>query len=363
MHAAYRGVLQIQRYTDSWRNLCEYPVRVNAARVQEIALRARIEVTGSTNLERLLAEILFDIDLALFPPVKFSSLAEMRRQGKTAEVLYDGPLLHHGFLRENETESLVRTDKIYTSDILRIVMRRRSSSGTDVIAPENPTDRDIVAVTDLVLSNFVNNRPVTTDAQDCLNLVEIQHYRPRLSLSKSRITFVRNDVTVSYNPRQVEKLFTEMQKQRQQSTQPQAFSPIWPVPRGEVLPVEDYFAFQNDLPRLYGVGEAGVPASAGQEGQARALQTQGYLLLFEQFLADLTTQIGHINCFFSANPEEQATYFTRALFELPGMKQLLKRFPAGSDWSSFVADTNNSYRVALQAAVESHDQFLQHFST
>lgn len=358
VQATYRSVLQIQRYVESWRNLCEAPVRLQVARVQEIALRARIEVTGSTNLEQLLAKIFFDIDSALTPPLQFYSLAEMRDQGKTAETLYDGPLLRHGFLSTDHPDSLAHTEQIHISDILRIIMRRRSVAGTDVVTQENPTGRDIVAVTDLALSNFVNNRPITTNAQDCLRLVEVDRYRPRLSLAKSRINFVRNDVDVSYDRDQVEELFTEMQRQQQRSTQPQTFSPVWSVQRGELLPVDDYYAFQNDLPRIYGVGEIGVTDSAGLEGQARALQTQGYLLLFEQFLADLTAQLGNINRFFSANSEEQATYFTRALFELSGMEKLLNRFPVGSNWSSYVADPNNAYRLALQAAVESHDQFL-----
>ncbi|MGK7908801.1 MAG: hypothetical protein AB4040_16455 [Synechococcus sp.] len=355
---ASTGALQVHRYAESWRNLCEYPIRLKVARVQEIGLRARIEVTGSTDLEQLLAEIYFTIDLALSPLVQFSSLAEMRDLGKSAEALYDGPLLKHGFLKASDTEPLLRNDKIYTSDILRIIMRLRSSSSTDVVAQENPTGRDIVAVTDLALSNYVNNRPITTDAPNCLNLVEIDLYRPRLSLSKSRINFVRNDVEVAYDPRRVTALFDEKQSQYRGSTRPQAFSPVWPVQPGDWLPIEDYFAFQNDLPRIFGVGEGSVSWETARDLPSRTLQTQGYLLLFEQFLADLTAQLGNINRFFSANPEEQSTYFTRALFELPGMQKLLKRLPMGSDWPSYVDDPNNSYRVALRAAVESHEQLL-----
>ena len=64
---------------------------------------------------------------------------------------------------------------------------------------ENPVGRDIVAVTDLALTNFINNRPITSDAEDCLHLVEIERYRPRLSVAKSRIVIVRNDSEVSYD--------------------------------------------------------------------------------------------------------------------------------------------------------------------
>ncbi len=360
VRSAYGGAIQLQRYVDSWRNLCEVPVRLQVARQQEIALRARIEVTGSTDLEQLLADIFLAIDLALSPPRQFYSLAEMDKQGKTPENLYEGPLLLHGFLSEGSAKSLADSGKIYTSDILRIIMRRRSSAETDVVTQENPTGRDIVAVTDLALSNFVNNRPITTDAKDCLNLVEIERYRPRLSITKSRINFVRNDLEVSYDLRRVEELFNSRQLQYRGSTRNQEFSPLWSVQQGESLPVDDYYGFPNDLPRIYGVGEVGVPESAGKEAKARSLQTKGYLLLFEQFLADLTAQLGHINNFFSGDPEEQATYFTRALFDVLGTERLLKGFSGNRDlaWENYLVDPNNSYRQALRAAVESPAQFL-----
>ena len=358
VQAAYDGSRRIQQYVESWRNLGEVPVRLQVARQQEIGIRARIEVTRSTDLEQLLADIFVAIDLALSPPITFSSLAEQMQQGDTPEILFDGPLLRHGFLTATDTDTLARSGTIYTSDILRLMMQLRSSTGGDVVTQENPTGRDIVAVTDLALSNFVNNRPITTNARNCLTLVEVQRYRPRLSLAKSRITFVRNDLDIPYDLGRVADLIE--QQAQPDGGQPQSFPPLWPVPLGEALPIDDYFPFQNDLPRLYGVGETGVPASAGKQGQARSWQTKGYLLLFEQFLADLTAQLGHINTFFSADPDQQTTYFTRALFDIPGTERLLKGFSGDrdDDWDSYIADPNNPYRQALQTAAESDRQFL-----
>jgi hypothetical protein len=350
---------QLQRYLSTWRNLCEEPVRVAVAGVQEIAIRARIEVTGSTDLERLLAEIFLAIDRLLSPPVRFYSLAEMRANGKGVEQVFDGPLLRHGFLDDAIVDNLAGPAVLYTSDILRLIMRRRSAAGTDLVAQENPTGRDIVAVTDLALSNFVNNRPITTDAQDCLRLVEIARYRPRLSLAKSRLILVRNDAEVAYDIGRVESLFVAMQQQERATALLQNPSLVWPVLHGESLPVEDYYPFQNELPHIYGVGEARLPESVGTERQAAILQLQGYLLLFEQFLADLTAQLGHLNRFFSPDPGEQATYFPRALFDLPAMQKLLKSSPPKEDdWQDFIANPTNPYRLALQKAAESRDRFL-----
>lgn len=359
VQAAQGGAEQLQRYVESWRHLGEVPIRLQVARQQEIGIRARIEVTGSTNLEQLLAAIFITVDAALSPEVSFSSLETMRQQGATPETLYDGPLLRHGFLATTTLETLARLGILYTSDILRLIMQQRSGTGTDLVAQENPTGRDIVAVTDLALSNFVNNRPITTDARDCLTLVDIQRYRPRLSLTKSRITFVRNDLDVPYDLGRVAELIEQLQALPDGSNV-QSLDAAWPVSIGEILPIDDYFPVQNDLPRIYGVGENAVPAQAGKLEQARSLQTKGYLLIFEQFLADLTAQLSHINNLFSGAPEERTTYFTRALFDISGTEQLLKGFPREPNdlWENYIADPDNPYQQALQAAAEAPSQFL-----
>jgi len=357
VRSAAGAVRQLQRYLSGWRNLGEDAARIGVARVQEIAVRARLEVTGGIDVEQLLAGIFLDVDRMLSPRVRFRSLAEIRARGDDAGQIYKGPLLRHGFL-DADTLEVARPSVLHTSDVLRLIMRRRGGSSTDRVAQENPGGRDIIAVTDLALGNFVNNRPITTEAADCLHLVEVERYRPRLSLPKSRIITVRNDSEVAYDLNRVISLFEGLQQQEQAGVFTAESSRIWPAPQGERLPVEDYTPLQNDLPSLYGVGEAALPDSAGPERRAAARQLQGYLLLFEQFLADATAQLGHINRFFSADPEEDATYFTRPLFELPGIAALLKRFPPAGDWPAFVADPDNPVARALRQAAENREQQL-----
>lgn len=358
VRSAAAAVGQLQRYLSGWRNLGEEAVRLAVARIQEIAVRARLELTGGIDVERLLAEIFMDVDRMLSPRVRFQSLAERRSGDGDAGQIYDGPLLRHGFL-DTATLEVTRPSVLYTSDLLRLIMRRRDGAGTDVVAQENPGGRAIITVTDLAVSNFINNRSITTEAADCLHLVEIERYRPRLSLAKSQIITVRNDSEVAYNLNRVESLFEGLQQQEQAGAFTADPSPDWrPVSRGDLLPVEDYTPFQNDLPSLYGVGEAALPDSASTQRLAAAKQLKGYLLLFEQVLADATTQLGHINRFFSADPEEDATYFTRPLFELPGIAALLKRFPPAGDWPAFVADPDNPVARALWQAAESREQRL-----
>ena len=68
------------------------------ARVQEIAVRARIEVTGGIDVEQLLAGIFADLDQMLSPRVRFESLSSRRSTQPDPDGIYDGPLLRNGFL-------------------------------------------------------------------------------------------------------------------------------------------------------------------------------------------------------------------------------------------------------------------------
>ena len=370
VRAAADAVDTLRTFLAGWRNLGEQAVRMGLARLQEIAVRATLEITGGIDLEMLIARIFMDIDALLSPRMRFESLASRRAVEADPEAIYDGPLLRRGFLSV-ELAAAVPPAVIYTSDILRIIMRRRSGNSDnsnsgdttgdgDLVTQENPGGRDIVAVTDLTLANFINNRVITGQADDCLHLVEIQRYRPRLSLAKSRISALRNDSAVSYEPARVQAIFQQMQDAAQAQAQALSgdASPVWPVASGDALPVEDYTPIQAELPALYGVGDASLPDSASPERRAAAKQLEGYLLPIEQLLGDVTAQLGNINRFYSGRGDESASYFVRAPFDLPGARSLLRRFAPGSNWQTFVADPDNAVMRALNEAAQSRDQLL-----
>ena len=351
------AVDQLRGYLAGWRNLGEQAVRIGVARIQEIAMRARVEVTGGIDVEQLIAAIFAQVERMLSPLVRFDSLANRRRAQTDTDLIYDGPLLRNGFLG---LDALVAAPPavLYVSDVLHLIMLQRGGAASDLVTQANPVGRDIVAVTDLALANFINNRPITQDAEDCLHLVEVERYRPRLSIAKSRIVVVRNDEEVRYDLARVLSLFTALLLQAAAGSRTLDTSPVWPVPRGELVPVEEYTPLQEELPANYAVGRSVLPDSATPQRQAAAKQLQGYLFLFEQFLADTTAQLGNINRFFSSDPAQDTSSFTRPPFDLPGASMLLKRFPVGGNWTAFVADPDNPVARALHEAAESRGQLL-----
>ena len=140
---------------------------------------------------------------------------------------------------------------------------------------------------------------------------------------------VRNNSEVSYDLDRVERLFIDLLAQAEAGSRTADTSPVCPVPLGDLLPVEEYTPLQEDLPATYGVGHSELPESAGPTRHAAVRQLQGYLLLFEQLLADVTAQLGNINRFFSADAGENTTYFTRPLFDLPGVPDALEAISTG----------------------------------
>ncbi|MGB8192285.1 MAG: hypothetical protein WCF67_10220 [Chitinophagaceae bacterium] len=353
--AAFNSMKVVRRYIEDYRNLCENLVDYKAVRLQQIGVSAIIEINPGVNLESLLADIFFNIDGFISPINKFHHLDELLA-AYTPDNIFEGPSMLSGFL-QNEALSAAIPDVLYTSDMLRLILQQRDQRGTDIIQREDVNSRNIAAVRNLSLANYLDNRPITSNARDCLQLVESQRHVPRLSLTKSRIVFYRNQVEVKYDLARVIELFNE-KKAVQLAGLGASFSDI-PLPQGQQYPVTEYYPIQNDLPLIYGVGEAGLPDTATQERRALAMQLKGYMFFFEQLTSGIASQLANINSFFSADPSIDKTFFQQPLYHLPQVDKLLLGFnPATQTWDNFQQDAANSYMSALQRAGESPEQFL-----
>lgn len=284
----------VRRYLKDYRNLCEDFTDYKAVRLQEIAVSAIIDVNPGVNIESLLADIFFSIDQFISPINDFKSLDELLATS-TPDIIFEGPSMDSGFLPNSNISAAYFPDALYTSDILRLLLQHRDQRGTDIVQREDVNTRNIAAVRNLSLANYLDGRPITSNARDCLQLVKSQRHIPRLSLTKSRIGFFRNQVEVSYDLNRVIDLFEE-KKTALLLQEETAFEDI-ALPVGDVFPVSEYYPIQNDLPVIYGVGEAGLPDTATEERKTLAMQLKGYLFFFEQMTGGLANQLGNINSF------------------------------------------------------------------
>lgn len=114
--------------------------------------------------------------------------------------------------------------------------------------------------------------------------------------------------------------------------------------------LDRYYSIQNDYPQVYGIGEGGLPGTATAERQAQALQLKGYLLLFDQLLADYLAQLGRIQTLFSIRGEGK-TFFAGDVSSVPGLGPLL-RFPSAASAASGDAASAASGEAASAASGE-----------
>lgn len=346
----------VRRYLKDYRNLCEDFFDYKAVRLQEVAVSAIIDVNPGVLLEDLLADIFFAIDRFIAPVNHLGSLDALLST-HAPDAIFEGPSMDTGFLQDGALSTTALPDVLYTSDILRLILQQRDQRGTDIVQREDVSARNITAVRNLSLANYLDNRPITSNARDCLHLVESQRHIPRLSLTKSRITFFRSGAEATYDLQRVIEL-VQGRKAAELLEETTMFEDI-PLPAGEQFATADYYPIQNDLPLVYGVGEAGLPETATAERKALALQLKGYLFFFEQLTAGLAGQLSNINAFFSADPDLEQTLFPQPLYHLPEIRKLLRHFDLQSgNWENFQQDADNGYVAALAQSAESREQFL-----
>ena len=356
--AAFESMRMVRRFLTPYRNLCENLAEFNAVRLQEISISGILEVNSGVNIEDLLAEMYYRIYRFISPVIQFNNLPEQLQQALTADAVFDGPLMTAGFLSDAGLGAQEIRQVIFASDILRIIYQLRNADEGDVRRRENVSARRIIALRNLALSNYLDNRQITTNARDCLQLVNSKNHIPRLSVAKSNLTVYRNGVEVIYDRDMVHELVKiKLANDVQEVFQPEL---DLPVPLGESYPVKEFYPIQNDLPLTYGVGEPGLPENVSEERIAKARQLKGYMFLFEQMLAGSIAQLSSFNAFFSADHSVDRTLFQQPVYNIPDIEPLFKSYnPADPAWwANFKGNGNNPYMRVLRENVETQEQFL-----
>lgn len=99
---------------------------------------------------------------------------------------------------------------------------------------------------------------------------------------------------------------------------------VSPLPTGAAADFADYTPVQHHLPPAYGLGAHAPPESAPLERRAQAHQLQGYLLLFDQLMANFMQGVQDWPRLFSLEKGLERSYFHQLIdaATLPGVEAL-----------------------------------------
>lgn len=303
------------------RNLSEDFLGIDEIGQEQYRLCSEIELEAGADPIEVLSRVFFNIRLYLNPLIRFYLLDELFDKGMSTDSIFEGPLLEHGFIIDEELENADLRTEIYLSDIMQQIL---SVEGVQNILEIvfNPLAEGKSPVNPWII-------PVTASKQPVVNILASQvvvykggmPFRPDLMLVKEKSDQLFEDF---YN--QNESLTTE----------------DIPFDQGTDLSVEQYNSIQQHFPKNYGISHWGLPSDATLKRKMQAKQLQAYVYLFDQLMANYFSQIAHLKNLLSVDVETK-TYFT----------QLVQDFKDAEDL--FVSPEN--LLESIQLASENPDTF------
>lgn len=295
------------------RNLDEDYCRISRVALEDVAVCADVEVAPDADIERVQAQIWFEIRQYFNPPVPFHSLPQLMDAGVPVEDIINGPTLKNGYLKADELAAAGLKTTLRTSDIINRLMDIEGVRAVNhLLLSKYDAEGNVVA--GAADPAWYNGEPVfnaqKTSASWLLFISE--WHQPRLYLNQSRFLFYKNGLP--FLPRMDEardtltQLIGELERPKFERT-----SNDLPPPPGTFRDTAAYFPVQYSLPATYGIGPEGLSSQASPLRQAQARQLKAYLTVFDQLLANAFAQISHTVDLFSLDPTVTQTYFGHRL--------------------------------------------------
>jgi hypothetical protein len=318
------------------RNICEDLEEIKVLNTLEVGVFADIEVDGIRDIESILAQVYYKVDEYLSPEIRFYSLQELLQEGYELNEIFNGPLLKHGFIKTSELHP--KPNKILISEIIKIIMQVPG----------------VISVKNLYLKvgdkKFENQIEIKEDELPKLTTM-FNH-----EANSSNIQFFRgavNYTTIDFNI--VKRKLNELQSANKRVYR--LTEETINIPLGKRINVESYYSIQNQFPLVYGIGQYGLPSSSDARRKAQAKQLKGYLLIYEQILANFLSQLSNSKNLFSLKEDAKQTYFYQTLDSVPDVKPLLKERKHEFVDESDLFGNSLSYFRGLPHLVTSKDNF------
>lgn len=274
------------------RNLCEDFTSVDEVKKEAFRLCSEIEIAPQADPFQLMAQVFFNIQLHLKPMVKFYSLAQLFDQDYTADEIFEGPLLTHGFIKEDELIGSELKTELHLSDIMN-----------EIMAVEG-----VLNITDIRF-NAISAKQKKASENKIWIIDVTDGVQPVVSITESRIVLFKDGMPFRPDLNRVKQRFDQLMdafisKNESVTTEDISYD------TGTYRNTANYHSIQHHYPKTYGISHWGLPEDAPAERKMQAKQLQGYLYFFDQQLANYLAQLNNISQLFSTDDVQQ-TYFTQ----------------------------------------------------
>lgn len=263
---------EVDRLLMKHRNLCENFLPCQSMEHIPVGIEADIEVESDYNYDALLSTLLDEISQYISTSLHLYSFTEMLEKGYSVSDIFTGPLPRLGYVDMNEIEPLDTNHKLYASDIINIIMQHSGVKGVRhlafVVKEENL--REVVNMNyELSLQDDVITKKSFRFSQD-----------PRLSQFTFMLDNYQFTAKIPENDANVH------------STAGQSpFVCRFEEETSKNHKYDRYYTIQDDFPSIYLVGRENISDTEDDLRKAQRMQFKGYLLFFDQLLADFLMRI------------------------------------------------------------------------
>ncbi len=296
---------EVRRRLAGHRNLCEDFGDISIVQDEPLTLCGEFELDATAQPDAVMVEIFNRIQEFFSPTIRFYTLRQMLDKGRTMEEIFEGrPMLpdSHGFVDTDELLASTLRTEIHISDIYHLIL------GDDLAVNPQGLKR-IEGVSAVKKLSVINPKKPSTQSGQAWRVPITEGSRPTLNVAASIVglTFLKRGIPYKVNAARVTNLFekrlanpskvlytqAEEKKKGKQNLDLVA-------PTGEFRKeLGEHYSIQNDFPIVYGIGEAGLPDSAGLKRKAQSAQLKSYLMFFDHILANYLAQVGNVRTLFS----------------------------------------------------------------
>jgi len=277
-------------------------------------LAGKVWLTQSADVEKVESLISQALLNYAAPLAIQSGYKELVSEGLASDQIFNGPKMQHGWIADSDalgskcsSVSLSSLTTLIASIDGVLYVESMKFATPDDINNEIPIEINQVAKITLSSDFHLNGMPETTRSEN-----SSQHYLAALRASH-------------------------------QAAGVEAKVDLYPdMPRGQYRNIEEYYSVQNTFPDIYGIGYNSLQSNATSYQVATSRQLKGYLMPFDQLLANQFSQLAHIGDLFSfqidpSNAERAqtttssiphrkfaTTYYCNALYDVPHVKPLIR---------------------------------------
>lgn len=285
------------------RNLCENLHEIKILKPERICLSCEVDIYQDEDAEEILSDILFAVEAYFNPPLRFSTIEELEKQGKSLDEIFNISSYKHGFITQDQFKP--KSQEFYISRIADNILDIKGVRGLHNLTVTQdgiPVHGDTIEVADdkYLTLGFLKS----DEDHDRFEGFNIVIYKGGVinKYLKSAVIYSLEIKDARYNRNY------EIQTQLSNHYKSKIKTP-------ELI---SYESIQKSFPEIYGVGDY-TPAKEEESLRlAQSSQLKAYLMFFDQIMANHLAQLSQISELFSIeniDKQEVQTYFTQSLGE------------------------------------------------